>query len=363
MKANKFIISGGGTGGHIFPAIAIADQLRVQYPNCEILFVGANGKMEMEKVPAAGYNIEGLDIAGFQRSLSPKNLSFPIKLYKSVSRAKKLVKQFQPDVAIGVGGYASGPTLYAAEKAGVPCVLQEQNSFPGITNRLLAKKAASICVAYNDMERFFQQDKITLTGNPVRSAILQTTDRAEAAKHFGLNPEKPILLSVGGSLGARSINDALANGKQKIAESDVQVIWQTGKWYWENQSENLKDLPNNLHAHQFIKEMNLALSAADLVISRAGALSITELQVTGKPCILVPSPYVAEDHQTKNAMALVKEDAAIMVTEGETQMKLVDIALNTLKNKEKLNALSAAISKMAKPNATKDIVAQIEKLL
>ncbi len=357
----RAIISGGGTGGHIYPAIAIANALKDIHPDMEILFVGALGRMEMEKVPKAGYEIIGLPVSGIQRSFSLsaiwKNLQFPFKLMKSMSMAKKIVKDFKPDVAIGVGGYASGPLLRAATGLGVPGLIQEQNSFAGKTNKWLSKRVKKICVAYSGMEKYFPADKIIFTGNPVRKDILQIdTKREEALKHFGLSAKKKTILSVGGSLGARTLNHTLSDGLSRIEDAGVQLLWQTGKWYKEEGLEAVKGKEDKgIYAHEFIYEMDLAYAAADVVISRAGALSISELCLVHKPAILVPSPNVAEDHQTMNAMSLVQENAAIMVKDVEAKDKLVDEVLALIKNEEKQKELSANIVKMGKPYAAKEI--------
>ncbi|MBC7864832.1 MAG: undecaprenyldiphospho-muramoylpentapeptide beta-N-acetylglucosaminyltransferase [Bacteroidia bacterium] len=307
MKPLKVIISGGGTGGHIFPAVAIANQVKKIVPNAEILFVGALGRMEMEKVPAAGYKIIGLNIAGLQRKLTLSNFSFPFKLISSMIKAKKIIKEFAPDIAVGTGGYASGPTLKAACNKGIPALIQEQNSYPGITNKILSKKVNKICVAYEGMEKFFPKEKIILTGNPVRMDIENTrTKKEEGLKFFGLQPGKKTLLIIGGSLGARTINQSIGAGINKFAEAGIQVLWQTGKNYFETakqQTSHLKE--KGIFAFDFITKMDFAYAVADCVVSRAGASSVSELCIVKMPCILVPSPNVAEDHQTKNAMALV----------------------------------------------------------
>ncbi len=364
MKLRKVIISGGGTGGHIFPALSIADELRRRHPDVEILFVGAIGRMEMEKIPQAGYNIEGLQIAGIQRSLSLKNLSFPIKLVRSLFKAGKIIDKFQPQVAIGVGGYASGPLLFMAQKKNIPTLIQEQNSFPGITNKILAKRVNTICVAYDKLDNFFPKQKLVVTGNPVRANILSADHKeGEGQKLFGLNPDMKTLLCVGGSLGARSINQAMLSGYQKLIDAGYQVIWQTGKLFYSQNELELKQLPKEIIVQPFIREMDLAYAAADVVVSRAGALAITELCIVGKPAILVPSPYVSEDHQTKNAQALVSKDAAIMVKEDEAGAKLIDTAIELLGNAGKRLLLSGKIRELARPLATEAIVNEIEKLV
>lgn len=347
----KFIISGGGTGGHIFPAIAIADALRRRHPDAEILFVGAQGRMEMEKVPKAGYKIEGLWISGFQRSLSLQNLLFPFKLLSSLWKARGIVKRFRPDAVVGVGGYASGPTLKAATWAGVPTVVHEQNSFAGATNRILAKKVSKVCVAYEGMERFFPKEKIVMTGNPVRQDILDiSTKRAEAFKYYGLNPDKKTLFVMGGSLGARTLNESIAQNAELLKQQDVQVFWQTGKGYYEEFAPLAQQFPN-LHITAFIDRMDLAYSLADVVVSRAGALSIAELAVTAKPTILVPSPNVVADHQTANAMALVDKEAAILVKDAEARTRLVPDAIKLLNDEMAQQLYRENISKLGIPDA------------
>jgi UDP-N-acetylglucosamine--N-acetylmuramyl-(pentapeptide) pyrophosphoryl-undecaprenol N-acetylglucosamine transferase len=360
----KIIVSGGGTGGHIFPAISIANALQ-KCSDCEILFVGAEGKMEMEKVPAAGYQIVGLPIRGLQRSFSKENLKFFPRLIKSLKQAKSIVKDFQPDAVVGVGGYASGPLLYAAAKLGVPTLIQEQNSYAGITNKILAKKAMKICVAYENMQRFFPADKIVMTGNPVRKDLMGIASRRqEAMDHFQLDPEKKTLLIVGGSLGARTINNSVLNALSLLADSEVQVIWQTGKFYIDKIREQVKNwtIPN-VKIFDFLARMDLAYAAADLVISRAGAGTISELCLVEKACILVPSPNVSEDHQTKNAMALVNKNAAIMVKDIDAEQDLLPTALNLIKEPKKLTQLSVSCKALAKPNAADEIAEQIIALI
>lgn len=357
MKLRKVIISGGGTGGHIFPALSIADELRRRDPSIEILFVGAKGRMEMEKVPKAGYPIEGLHIAGIQRSLSLKNLFFPFILIKSLFQASRVISRFKPDVAVGVGGYASGPLLFVASLRGIPTMIQEQNSYPGITNKLLARSARKICVAYEKAKDFFPPGKVVVTGNPVRANLLSLEGkRGEAFAHFGLDPDRPVLLSIGGSLGARNINQAMMAGMRRFSEAGIQLLWQTGASFYEKYGKELKDLPEGVRVFPFVYEMDLAYSAADVVVSRAGALAITELAVTAKPCILVPSPYVSEDHQTKNAMALVEKNAAVLVREAETADLLVEKAIALVQDKSRQQSLSANISQLARPAATSEIV-------
>lgn len=341
----------------MFPAIAIADALKELVPGVEILFVGAEGRMEMEKVPAAGYNIEGLWISGLQRRLTLKNLSFPFKLIHSTLKARKIIKQFQPDVAIGVGGYASGPTMRAAAAMGIPVVLQEQNSYPGITNKLLASKARFICVAYPDMERFFPKEKVIITGNPVRKDILAPEgNKEDALNYFGLEPGKPVVLSVGGSLGARTLNQSIATGITEFERDGIQVIWQTGKFFG-NEAERVVELAHvkGIKPMPFITRMDLAYTAADVIISRAGAIAISELCLKAKPAILVPSPNVAEDHQTRNAMSLVSNDAAIMIPDASAGEMLVATAVKLAKDEEMKSKLSVNILKLAHPDAAREI--------
>ncbi|HKM93506.1 MAG TPA: undecaprenyldiphospho-muramoylpentapeptide beta-N-acetylglucosaminyltransferase [Prolixibacteraceae bacterium] len=360
----KIIISGGGTGGHIFPAISIANEIREREPNCEILFVGAEGRMEMERVPSAGYKIIGLPIMGFPRKPGIKTVTFFMKLAESLRRAHRLIKQFKPDVVVGVGGYASGPVLRKANKLKFPSLIQEQNSYAGLTNRLLAKKADKICVAYNNMEKYFPAGKIVYTGNPVRKDLLNVKNRIEEARAFyQLDKNKKVLLVVGGSLGARTLNDSLFQNIEMLKNSNVEVIWQTGKYYYNSILEKTAnmELPN-IHIHQFLSRMDLAYAVADLVVSRAGAGTISELCLTGCPTILVPSPNVAEDHQAKNAMALVEQNAALMISDADAPLLLVSEALNLLNNEQQLSSLSHNISLLAKPNAAADIVTLILEL-
>ena len=357
----RVIISGGGTGGHVYPAIAIANKMKELFPDTEFLFVGAKGKIEMEKVPEAGYKIVGLWISGLQRKLTVKNLMFPIKLLSSMIKTKKIINDFKPDVVIGVGGYASGPTLQTAAKKRIPTLLQEQNSYAGLTNKLLAKKAKTICVAYENMDKFFPEDKIVLTGNPVRNDIIDVDKkRDQALKFFGLSPEKKTLFAFGGSLGARTLNESLINKIQDLIASDVQVIWQVGSFYFDEFKERLKGINlKNIKYFEFLKEMDLAYAAADVVISRAGALSISEICLTGKPAIFVPSPNVSEDHQTKNAMALVNEKAALLVKDKDAQVNLIPEALKLLYNEDQQRTLSENIKRLAKPHAAENIVREI----
>ena len=362
----RVIISGGGTGGHIFPAVSIANAIREKRPDAKILFVGAEGRMEMQRVPAAGYEIKGLPVAGFNRKQLWKNVSVLLKLFKSRNLAKKIVKDFRPMVAVGVGGYASGPTLNVAQKMGIPTLIQEQNSYAGVTNKLLAKEAKRICVAYDGMERFFPADRIILTGNPVRQNLLNAKmSKKEALENLGLDPDKHTVLIVGGSLGARALNESVLSKISLIRQqNNIQFIWQTGKYYSKEIQERLVALkqPDNLRVTDFISDMNVAYAAADLVVSRAGAGSISEFCLLGKPVILVPSPNVAEDHQTKNAMALVQKDAALFTTDAEAQQTLLPLAINTVLDQQKLNQLSANILKLARPNASSDIADEVIRL-
>jgi UDP-N-acetylglucosamine--N-acetylmuramyl-(pentapeptide) pyrophosphoryl-undecaprenol N-acetylglucosamine transferase len=349
MKQLKFIISGGGTGGHIFPAISIANALKKRVPDADFLFVGAEGRMEMEKVPNAGYKIEGLPVAGFDRSNLLNNFKVLVKLFKSLKMAKQIVKEFQPNVVIGVGGYASGPTLFAANRLGIPTVLQEQNSYAGVTNKLLAKNAKKICVAYSGMERFFPKESIELTGNPVRQDFLEVQPKAEEAyRHFGFSPELPTLLVVGGSLGARTINQSMMGDLEKLQAANIQVLWQTGKYYFEDVKKRVAESPcERIVVTDFVKRMDYAYAVADIVVARAGASTISELCLLGKSAILVPSPNVAEDHQTKNAMALVNKGAAIMVKDIEAAEKLCPTMRELLDNEKKSLSLRSEIEKLA----------------
>ena len=360
-KVYKFIISGGGTGGHIYPAIAIANELKSQYPNADILFVGASDKMEMQKVPQAGYPIQGLWIAGLQRRLTLQNLLFPFKLFFSLIKAGWIVKSFKPDAVIGTGGFASGPLLQMAALFGIPTVVQEQNSYPGITNKMLASKAKVICVAYENLERFFPKHKIVLTGNPVRQDLLTVGEKkSEALSHFKLDANKKTLLVLGGSLGARRINQLIEKELESILAQNIQVIWQCGKLYIDDyQKYNQK----NVLVLAFIERMDLVYAAADVVVSRAGASSVSELCIVGKPVIYIPSPNVAEDHQTKNAQAIVDKNAAILIREKDLESQFATQLKELLQNETLQNELSINSKKMAKPNATKDIVNQIIPLL
>lgn len=366
MKKNiRIIISGGGTGGHIFPAVSIANAIKEQHPEAEILFVGAEGRMEMQRVPAAGYQIIGLPVAGFDRKHLLKNISVLIKLMKSQIKARRIIKEFKPDAAVGVGGYASGPTLKVAGSMGIPTLIQEQNSYAGVTNKLLAKKACKICVAYEGMERFFDKEKIILTGNPVRQNLLnQQMSREDAIRSFNLDPTKKTVLIVGGSLGARTINNCVLNGLDQIRQSGVQFIWQTGKFYINEAKKKVGQAENYpmLHTTDFITDMAAAYSAADLVISRAGAGSISEFCLLGKPVILVPSPNVAEDHQTKNALALVAKDAALYIKDAEASEKLLKTAIETVQQPETLKKLSTNIAKLAFKDSANTIAEEVWKL-
>lgn len=359
----KVLISGGGTGGHIFPAVSIANALREKYPDCEILFVGAESRMEMERVPAAGYNIVGLPIRGFDRKHILKNVSVLIDLFKSMRKAKKIIKDFQPDVAVGVGGYASGAAMKVAARMGVPVLLQEQNGFAGVTNKLLKNDAKKICVAYEGMEKFFPAEKIVLTGNPVRQN-LAGGDKTEALKEFGFSADKKVLLIIGGSLGARTINNSVIAHLSEIAESGVQVLWQTGKGYIEAARKAAEPfMSERLVVTDFVGRMDLAYAMADLVISRAGASSISELCLLGKPSILVPSPNVAEDHQTHNAMALVNKDAAVLVKDVDADKDLISTALNLINDETKLNELSNNTKKLAQFDSANRIADEVVNLI
>ena len=364
MKQLKVILSGGGTGGHIFPAVSIANEIKKLVPTAEILFVGAIGKMEMEKVPASGYKIIGVPIAGFQRRFTLSNFKLPFLIIKSLSITKKIISEFKPDVVVGTGGYASGPLIKAATSQGIPALIQEQNSYAGITNKILSKKVSKICVAYEGMERFFPKEKILLTGNPVRQDITNLNEKKpEAYSYFKLDPNKKTVLVIGGSLGARSINEAMGAGLEKISKNNFQLIWQTGKGYAEKGKEEASPFNSkNIFAHEFISRMDLAYAVADIVISRAGASSVSELCNTSKPCILVPSPNVAEDHQTKNAMALVKKNAAILVNDEATKKDLIDKCIELIGDKNKQSELSKNISLMAFLNSANVIANEVLKL-
>ncbi|GHN01108.1 UDP-N-acetylglucosamine--N-acetylmuramyl-(pentapeptide) pyrophosphoryl-undecaprenol N-acetylglucosamine transferase [Cytophagales bacterium WSM2-2] len=361
----RIIISGGGTGGHIFPAISIANKFKERHADAEILFVGAKGKMEMTRVPEAGYKIIGLWISGLQRRLTLENLLFPFKLASSYWNAGSIVKRFKPHAVIGTGGYASGPIMLAATRRKIPSLIQEQNSYAGLTNKQLASKANCICVAYPGMEKYFPADKIVFTGNPVRQNILNIDNKREQALlHFGLNHNQRTLLIIGGSLGSRTINESVLAGIDQIIESQMQVIWQTGKIYFDEIRERIKEKDlRHIAIYSFIQDMDLAYAAADAVISRSGALAISELCLVKRPCILVPSPNVAEDHQTKNAMALVKEEAALLIKDEDAKETLVSESLKLIFDLHRCEVLSQNIGKLAKPNATEDIVNEIEKMI
>lgn len=364
QKELRVIISGGGTGGHIFPAVSIANAIKAQRPDAKILFVGAIDRMEMQRVPAAGYDIKGLPICGFDRKNLLKNVKVLYKIWKSQRMAKQIIRAFRPQVAVGVGGYASGPTLNKAAAMGIPCLIQEQNSYAGVTNKLLAKKAEKICVAYEGMERFFPAEKLILTGNPVRQTLLDTTiSREDAIKAQGLDPSKKTILLVGGSLGARTINESVLQHLDLVRSSDVQFIWQTGKYYSAEIAKRLQgmEIPN-LKVTDFITDMGAAYKSADLVISRAGASSISEFCLIGKPVILVPSPNVAEDHQTKNALALSTKDAAIYVKDSEAPSTLLELAVKTVNDEAKLKSLSENILKLALPDSAKIIANEVIRL-
>lgn len=361
MDNYRFILSGGGTGGHIYPAIAIADELKLRYPDAAFLFVGAKDRMEMEKVPKAGYKIEGLWISGIQRKLTLKNLMFPFKLISSLISAGKIVAKFKPNVVIGTGGFASGPVLKMAARNGIPCMIQEQNSYAGITNKLLAKKAAKICVAYDDMERFFPADKVVKTGNPVRADLIEPLKHInETYEFFGLNPEKITLLVLGGSLGARRINELIEKELDFFSKLGVQLLWQCGRMYYKQYK---KYHSADVKVHDFLYKMNFAYATADIIISRAGASSVSELCIVGKPVLFIPSPNVAEDHQTKNARSLVLKQAALMVEEKDLADKFETVFSELSKSEKRKKLLSENIKALALPDATKNIVDEIEHLL
>ncbi|OYU80457.1 MAG: undecaprenyldiphospho-muramoylpentapeptide beta-N-acetylglucosaminyltransferase [Flavobacterium sp. BFFFF1] len=362
MKKLKFILSGGGTGGHIYPAIAIANELKQRFPDCEILFVGAKDKMEMQKVPQAGYPIKGLWISGIQRRLTFDNSLFPMKLIDSLLKSRTIIREFRPDVVIGTGGFASGPLLRVAGIAKIPTVIQEQNSFPGITNRWLSAKANKICVAYENLERFFPKNKIVFTGNPVRQDLIGIDNkRNEAFAHFNLSEDKKVVLVLGGSLGSGRINQLIAKELLNFASQNVQVIWQCGKFYYEQYKHFGEN--ENVQVMAFIDRMDLVYAAADVVISRSGASSVSELCIVGKPVIFIPSPNVAEDHQTKNAKSIVDKDAALMIREAELDTQFTNLFNNLLSDENLQQKLSQNIKTLAKVNATKDIVNEIIKLI
>ena len=361
MRPYNFIISGGGTGGHIYPAVAIANELKLRYPDAKFLFVGANDRMEMEKIPQSGYQIKGLWISGLQRSFSLDNLLFPFKLISSLWESKKIVKSFKPDLAIGTGGYASAPLLKIASSKGIPCVIQEQNSYAGLTNKWLSKNVKKICVAYEQMERYFPADKLCFTGNPVRQDLIDISDKKEQAiSYFNLDSTKKTVLILGGSLGAQRINRLISNHLNYFLKLDVQILWQCGSYYYEIYRGIKNDF---VQVHSFLNRMDLAYAASDYIISRAGALSVSELCLVGKPVIFIPSPNVSEDHQTKNATSISAKNAAILIKEEDLE-KQFKKQFNQLINSENLQSeLSKNIKSLAKPNATKDIVEEIEKLL
>jgi len=364
-KRYRILIGGGGTGGHVFPAIAIADALREINPGIEFLFVGAMGKIEMEKVPEAGYAIEGLPVAGFQRALTLKNLTFFYKLGVSMIRSRRIIRKFKPDVAVGVGGYASGPILKAAARKGIPILIQEQNSYAGMTNRLLARSARVICVAYEEMERYFPAKKIILTGNPVRRHLLEFSGNLEQGlKEFGLREGRQVCLVVGGSLGARTINRSIMGGLARMNREDIQLLWQCGTFYFQEARDAVsKSGTGNVIVLPFISKMEWAYHVADIIVSRAGAITISELCLIGKPVILVPSPNVAEDHQTRNASALVERQAALMVPDKEAPEKLVDVMLQLLENREQQRELSQQIKMLGIADASRRIATEVLKLV
>jgi UDP-N-acetylglucosamine--N-acetylmuramyl-(pentapeptide) pyrophosphoryl-undecaprenol N-acetylglucosamine transferase len=361
MGNYKFIISGGGTGGHIYPAIAIANELKLRFPKAEFLFVGAQDKMEMQKVPQAGYEIKGLWIAGLQRKLTMQNLLFPVKLVSSLLKSRAIINSFKPDVVIGTGGFASGPLLQMANSLNIPTLIQEQNSYPGITNKLLSKKANKICVAYENLERFFPKEKMILTGNPVRQDLIAIdSKREEAIKYFNLDSSKKTLLILGGSLGARRVNQLIEKELDFFNSQNVQVIWQCGKFYFE---EYKKYNSNTVQVFAFLDRMDLVYAAADFVISRAGASSVSELSIVGKPVLFIPSPNVAEDHQTKNAQSIVDKKGALMIKESELDENFISVFSNLVADENLQKQLSGNLKKLAKVNATKDIVDEIVRLI
>lgn len=359
----RVLVSGGGTGGHIFPAVSIANEVRRRHPDAEILFVGAEGRMEMQRVPAAGYDIKGLPVAGFDRRRLWRNFAVLGKLWRSLRMANGILRDFRPDIAVGVGGYASGPMLKAAQRHGIPTLLQEQNGYPGVTNKLLAKKADAICVAYDNMDRWFPADRIVMTGNPVRAAITAVTATpAEAKKALGFDPGRPLVLSVGGSLGARTVNEAISAAIPQIEKAGAQLLWQTGKLYADECSAKAQGHPD-VHASAFIDDMAMAYRAADLVVSRAGAGTISELELVGAPVILIPSPNVAEDHQRKNALALVDKGAAVMIEDAEATDKLGTELERLLADADTRRSMSQSIKAMSRPNAASDIVDRLEQIV
>jgi len=367
MRENlRVIISGGGTGGHIFPAISIANAISKEYPKSEILFVGALGKMEMERVPAAGYKIIGLPVAGLKRTIDLENMKLPLKVLKSLTIAWSIISDFKPDVVVGVGGYASGPLLWMAGQRGIPYLIQEQNSYAGLTNRILGRKAKKVCVAYEGMERFFAKEKIILTGNPIREEIKETTKelRGEAIKYYDLDPEKRTILVVGGSLGARTLNSCVKNWIIQNQPGNIQLIWQFGKYYKEEVKEFIEKNPRDfVKENEFIKRMDYAFAAADVVITRAGAGTISELCIAKKACIFVPSPIVTEDHQTHNAMALVKKNAALLVPDSEAENRLMDLATELVADTKRIKTMEDNISKMAYRDSAEIIAKEVIKLI
>lgn len=365
MKINRAIISGGGSGGHIFPAIAIANRIKKEFPDADILFIGAEGKMEMTKVPEAGYKIEGLRISGLQRRLTLKNLTLPFKLLNSLLKARRIIKSFNPDVVIGVGGYASAPTLKMASMLKIPTIVQEQNSFPGKTNKMLSRTVTKICVAYENLDRFFPKDKIVLTGNPVRTKVVQIDGLKEKGlAHFGLEENKKTVLVVGGSLGAKTLNESLIGNVSLLQKKNIQVIWQSGSYQFEEMKKRFSEIDRKgIVLTEFINEMELAYAAADVIVSRAGAIAISELCIIGKPVVLVPSPNVAEDHQTKNAMALVKDNAAIYVKDSEAREQLIPRVIQLLENEEEQEKLAENIKKKAIINADERIVSVAKSIV
>lgn len=365
QQTYSIIISGGGTGGHIYPAIAIANAWKEAHPEAKILFVGADGKMEMTKIPEAGYEIKGLPVAGLQRSLSLSNLSFPFKLLKSLGMAKDILQTFAPRAVVGVGGYASGPVLYAAQKSGIPTLIQEQNSYAGLTNKILAKKAKSICVAYLGMDKFFPKEKIQYTGNPVRKDILDLSGKkGKALAHFDLAADRKTVLVLGGSLGARTINRAVLADMKAFEDAGYQLLWQSGKFYYEDMAEKVKlSALRHIHVREFIKEMDLAYAAADLIVSRAGALSVSELSLVGKPVVFIPSPNVTEDHQSKNAMAYVQEEAALLLRDSEAIGNLKGTVDSIFSDPSKSEKMGKNIKKLAKPEAANEIIKALEGIL
>ena len=363
MRPLKFIISGGGTGGHIFPAIAIANALRKRHPDCDILFIGARDRMEMEKVPKAGYPIEGLWISGIQRSLTLKNLLFPVKLLASLAKARKIIKRFQPDVVVGVGGYASAAVLRMAVAAGVPTLIQEQNSFPGITNKWLAPKVDRICVAFEGLERFFPSDKIVLTGNPVREKVVDIAGkRPEALKFFGLKARSPVLLITGGSLGARSINTNILRGINRLINAGIQILWQTGKPFYEEALEGTKGM-KQVKVFDFIYEMDMAYAAADLIVARAGAITVSELSLVRKPAILVPYPFASEDHQTKNALTLAAKNAAVHIADKDAESLLIDEIIDLMVDKNRREEMRKNLENMGHTDSAGIIAEEVLKLV